>query len=133
MEKSPQVGAAAIIRNAQGELLLGLRKSVHAHGTWGFPGGHVEFMETPEQGVIREVKEETGLDVLSVHKAGYTNDFYPLESKHVVTLFFEVEIQGQPKACEPHKCEEWKWFSPDHFPDNLMPSIYRLMEQGYHF
>lgn len=124
---------AAIIRNSKGELLLGLRKGKHAHGTWGFPGGHLEFMETPEKGIMREVREETGLQVRSARKFGYTNDFYPEEEKHVVTLFYNVEVEGEPKACEPHKCEEWQWFAPNHLPEPLMPPIIHLLEQGYCF
>lgn len=36
-------------------------------GVWLFPGGHVEANETPDAAVIREVKEETGLDIIFMH------------------------------------------------------------------
>ena len=50
--------SALIIDN--GKVLLLHHKKL---GVWFYPGGHVEKNETPEQTVIREVKEETGLDV----------------------------------------------------------------------
>jgi len=133
MEKYPRVGVAAIIRNEMGELLLGLRKSKHANGTWGFPGGHLEFMETPEDCLAREVMEETSLRVTEIKKVDYTNDFYPDEDKHYITLFYEVWVEGEPKVREPDKCAEWKWFPRNQLPKNLMPPIVHLIEQGYKF
>ncbi|MBU4204756.1 NUDIX hydrolase [Patescibacteria group bacterium] len=50
--------SALIIDN--GKVLLVHHKKL---GVWLYPGGHIEKNETPEQTVIREVKEETGLDV----------------------------------------------------------------------
>lgn len=132
MEKYPRVGCAAIIRNSKGELLLGLRKSAHANGFWGFPGGHLEFMETPEDCIAREVLEETALRATTVKKIGFTNDFYPEEQKHYITLFYNVAYeQGEePKVCEPEKCERWEWFAPSALPENIMLPIQHLLEQG---
>ena len=132
MEQRPYIGVAAIVRNPKGELLLGLHKSKHAQGTWGFPGGHLEFMETPEDCIAREVWEETGLRITKVKRADFTNDFYPETQKHYITLFYEVEYEAkeEPKVCEPDKCERWEWFSVDNLPDNMMRPITNLLSQG---
>ena len=56
----------AVIRNESGDLLLARRIDrdiSEAHDTWEFAGGKIEFGETPEEAVIREAKEETGLGV----------------------------------------------------------------------
>ncbi len=56
----------AVIRNDQGDLLLARRIDPdisEAHDTWEFVGGKIEFGEIPEDAVIREAKEETGLEV----------------------------------------------------------------------
>lgn len=53
--------AAALIRDAEGRILLVEVGPVDVR--WGLPGGRLERGETPERGVVREVHEETGLDV----------------------------------------------------------------------
>jgi len=60
--KQPLVGVGAVLV-CDGEILLEKRKNEPGRGKWSIPGGLVELGETVEQSVIREVKEETGLDV----------------------------------------------------------------------
>ncbi len=57
----PCVGA--VIRDDAGRLLVILRGHDPGRGLWSIPGGRIESGETPEQAVVREVREETGLDV----------------------------------------------------------------------
>ncbi|MEM3770350.1 MAG: NUDIX hydrolase, partial [Candidatus Bathyarchaeia archaeon] len=58
----PVVGVGAIII-CDGKILLEKRKGEPGKGKWSVPGGLVELGERAEDAVIREVKEETGLDV----------------------------------------------------------------------
>jgi len=60
----PEVVVAAIIFNAKGEVLL--CKSAKWQHAYVVPGGHVEWGETLEEALIREVKEETNLEVYDV-------------------------------------------------------------------
>jgi mutator protein MutT len=60
--EQPLVGVGAVLV-CDGEILLEKRKNEPGKGEWSVPGGLVELGETVEQSVIREVKEETGLDV----------------------------------------------------------------------
>src|SRR5437763_11981549 len=55
--------AGAVIRDRPGRILLVLRANDPGRGLWSLPGGRVEPGETPEQAVVREVREETGLEV----------------------------------------------------------------------
>lgn len=57
---TPKVGAGAIVFDDDGRLLLMKRAD---NGTWCFPGGIVEVPESPAETVVRETREETGLDV----------------------------------------------------------------------
>ena len=58
----PVVGVGAVIIK-DGKIALIKRGNEPARGKWTIPGGLVELAESPEQAVIRETKEETGLDV----------------------------------------------------------------------
>jgi mutator protein MutT len=58
----PIVGIGAVIVH-EGKILLEKRGNEPSKGKWSIPGGLVELGESPEQAVIREVKEETCLDV----------------------------------------------------------------------
>jgi 8-oxo-dGTP diphosphatase len=60
--KKPVVGVGAVILDGE-KILLEKRKNAPGKGKWSIPGGLVELGEGVEQAVIREVKEETGLDV----------------------------------------------------------------------
>jgi mutator protein MutT len=57
-------GVPAIIRNSKGEILLGKRdkNSLTYPDYWGLPGGLIEYGETVEQAIKRELKEELGVD-----------------------------------------------------------------------
>jgi 8-oxo-dGTP pyrophosphatase MutT (NUDIX family) len=57
---TPKVGATAVIPDGRGRVLLERRAD---DGRWGLPGGWLHPNESPEQGVVREVEEETGLAV----------------------------------------------------------------------
>ncbi len=60
--KQPIIGVGAVIIK-DGKILLEKRKNEPGKGKWSIPGGLVELGETIEQTAIREVKEETGLEV----------------------------------------------------------------------
>jgi len=57
-----QVFAAAVIFNEDKEILL-VKLTYQRFHPWGLPGGSLDYSETPEAGVVREVHEETGLEV----------------------------------------------------------------------
>ena len=56
--------AGAVLHDARGRLLLVQRGHEPNRGTWSLPGGRIEPGETPQQAAAREVREETGLEVL---------------------------------------------------------------------
>lgn len=127
MENLVKIGVCLYIFNSENKVLFGLRKSIHAGGTWCPPGGHLEYGETCEQAVIREVKEETGLCIEKndIKFSGYTDDYFAESTKQYVTLHFICrKFRGKPKVCEPNKCAIWQWFSIDELPQNIMlPNI----------
>jgi 8-oxo-dGTP diphosphatase len=107
-----RVGVGALV--PLGERLLVLRRAgAHGAGTWGLPGGHQEFGESPEQTAVREVAEETGLHVLAIARRGFTDDPMPEIGRHYVTLFVECHVvAGEARIAEPDKATELAWLTP---------------------
>ncbi|KAK4040977.1 NUDIX hydrolase domain-like protein [Parachaetomium inaequale] len=108
-----RVGVAAVIQDAQGRMVLGIRKGSHGDGQWQFPGGHLEMGESPLACAERETLEETGLVVRAEKLVTVTNDVFG-PSKHYITLFVlcrRADEAQEPQVLEPHKCACWEWKS----------------------
>ena len=127
----PQVGVGAIVVKG-GKILLGKRKGSHGAGSWSSPGGHLEFGESIQDCVRREVLEETGLTVKNIRMGPFTNDIFEAERKHYVTLFAVADYaSGDLTLKEPDKCERWEWFEWSHLPRPLFIPVENLRKQGY--
>ena len=98
MEKLiPRVTIGAVIFNNEGKILL--MKSHKWHGKYIIPCGHVEFGETLEQAVEREVREETGLKVEKIEFIRYgemiSSDEFFDKKRHFVSLNFSCQTKEQ--------------------------------------
>lgn len=114
--------AVAVCRND--EVLLLQRQGAAGVGTWGTPGGGLEFGEDPKEAIIRELKEETGLTVLAEHivELGYTNDTHHDRPLQYITLRFATRtFSGEPRNMEPEKCSDMGWFSIKNLPAPMFP------------
>ena len=126
----PRIGVGVLVKNPDGHILLGKRKNAHGDGHWSFPGGHLEFGETPELCAKREVLEETGLMLDKTEPLTFTNDHFEALEKHYVTLFIVATTTGTPENKEPHKCESWHWFPWHEMPRPLFLPIEHLIEKS---
>ena len=118
-----QDGAAAIIVNGDGQILLQSRTD---NNRWGLPGGCQEVGETFEEVVIREVKEETNLDVtmdnlelIAVVSGESRHKSYP-NGDHVynnTVLYCVKNWSGELKWNEESK--KMEFFDLDNLPENL--------------
>lgn len=115
-----------------GKVLLHKRKGGHSPGVWAFPGGHLEFGESFEEGGLRELGEEAGpVNVTTPRLWTVSNTIYKKEGKHYVCVFLLADwISGEAKVMEPSKCECWEWFAWDELPEPLMAGIQDLRKRG---
>ena len=114
----PKVGIGVVIVNAEGKVLIGRRTGSHAR-YYSIPGGHLELGETFEAAAAKEVKEETGLEIINPIVFCVTNNLrtYREEGKHYVSICLLVtKFNGVPANLEPEKCEGWNWIDPHELP-----------------
>ncbi len=92
---NPSAATVALIFNEQNELLVCRRASEPAKGTLDLPGGFCDLYETAEEGISREVKEETGLQVLETrYLFSFPNQYrYSDFVVHTMDLFFLCRVQ----------------------------------------
>lgn len=94
---------------------------------WGIPSGHVEIGETVSEAAVREVKEETNLDVKIEKLIGVYSDptsqvfNYPNgKVVHFITTCFLAEITGGELTCNSDESLEIKFFDQDNLPEDLL-------------
>jgi 8-oxo-dGTP diphosphatase len=105
--------SAAILRD--GKVLIVRRARKPALGVYTLPGGVVEAGETLEQAIVREVKEETALDIAPVTLAGHRevvirDDEGRVERHFVILCFAARWLGGEPARNE--ELDEARWVDP---------------------
>ncbi len=111
--------AAALIAE-DGRVLLQKRQlDRQMGGLWEFPGGKIEFGETPEAALTRELDEELGIVVTVADLKPCTFASAELGSKHLLLLLYVCHVwEGIPAALD---AEELKWVLPEDMADLAMP------------
>ncbi|SDN09558.1 ADP-ribose pyrophosphatase YjhB, NUDIX family [Fictibacillus solisalsi] len=119
-----KAGVAVILLNEENQVLLQKRADV---GLWGIPSGHIEIGETVSEAAIREVKEETNLDIRIKKLIGVYSDpssqvfTYPNgKAVHFITTCFLAEIIGGELRCNSSESLEIKFFEQQNLPQDLL-------------
>ena len=104
------------------------------NGKWDIGAGGIEFGDTAEQTLRKEIMEEYGTEVKEFEFMGYRNDIYRKtpEGKpiHWISLDFKVLVDPKMvKNGEPHKFDEFAWFSKGQLPSPTHSQIPRFMEK----
>jgi 8-oxo-dGTP diphosphatase len=115
---------AAIIRDEGGRVLLIRRGDGRG---WSLPGGLLEPGERLSESIVREVREETGLEVEPVRIVGvysdpaYTHITYPNGDQiHFVSTTFECRQVGGQLRPDGDESLEVAYFAPDALPDGIV-------------
>jgi len=120
-ENKPVVLVAAVaLIDADGRVLIAKRpEGKTLAGLWEFPGGKVAAGETPEAALIRELKEELGIDVTESCLAPFSFASHGYETFHLLMpLYVCRKWSGAP---QPLEHPELKWVRPAKLADYPMP------------
>lgn len=140
MENKPPVVRAGVgvMILKEGKVLLGQRhvdpakadSELNGEGTWTMPGGKIDFGNGIAEAAMREIKEETDLDVNlgDLKLVSLTNDAN--EKAHFVTIGFLCEkFSGEVKVMEPDEITKWEWFPIDNLPKPIFFPSQKIVER----
>ena len=119
--------------DGKGNILLN-KRGVNArdeHGTWDPGGGGLEFDDTVENTLRKEIKEEYCTDVLDYEFLGYRDIHREHNGKrtHWIALDFKVLVdRAKAKNGEPHKFDDVQWFRIDDLPSPLHSQFPKFLE-----
>jgi len=134
--ETPLVGVGAVVVY-QGRVLLVRRGSEPLKGQWSLPGGLLEIGESLSAGVVREVREETGLIVEPVelielldriHRDGELVRYHYVIADYLCRVA-GGELQAASDAEEARWVERAEWNSPSEL--KLDPIMVRVIEAGW--
>lgn len=108
--------------DGQGKFVMGKRNTNTRDemGKWDIGGGGLEFEDSVEQTLRKEIKEEYGTEVLQFEFLSYRDVFRKHNGTptHWIALDFKVLVdKSEVKNNEPYKFDEVKWFTFDNLPE----------------
>lgn len=117
------VGAAVL----DGRRLLAARRlePPHLAGGWELPGGKVEPGESEEEALIRECREELGVDIRLLRRIGGD---WPLGASAILRVWTAEVVDGVPQPLEDHS--ELRWLEPHEWDDvPWLPGDLQVVEE----
>ncbi len=113
-----------VVFDKQGRILIDQRVGdtlESVNGLWEVPGGKLEFGETPEQAIEREILEEIGCKVRAKKLIPYTDIGtleYPDKLQHTVVFYYICELIDDDFAeVHDHKIGGYRWVKPEELDD----------------
>jgi ADP-ribose pyrophosphatase YjhB (NUDIX family) len=120
--RDPKVAVGAVIAGAGG-ILLTRRAMDPGRGRWGLPAGYMEWDERAEDAAVREVREETGLEVRLERLVGV----YSHPDRGVLLVIYAATLVGGTLRADPEECEAVGFFPPEHLPELAFPSTHDIL------
>jgi len=118
-ENFPLICSDGVILN-KGKVLLIKRKIKPFKGFWTIPGGHIDFGETSRESVIREIKEETNIDVEVVNLIKIYDNPKRDPWGHIISIAYLCEpVNTNSLFIENEEVESLYWCDINKLPDNI--------------
>lgn len=132
--QTPKVDVRALIFNELGEILMVKEK---VDGCWSLPGGWADVGYTPAEVAVKEVQEETGLEVKTVRVLGIfdkRNHPHPPEGWYVYKIFILCERIGGEIAKNTTETSDIQYFSLSNLPPLSEPrNIYSQIKMMFDY
>ncbi len=124
---NPTVAAAVVLTRTDGRVLFITRAKEPAQGQLAFPGGFIDFDESAEDGLRREVREEVGLEITALDfLCSHTNEYsYKGVTYPVLDLIFTADVSGDVEARTLDGVARVDWLQPETVPPDRLafPSL----------
>ena len=98
------------------KVLLVRRGADPFKGSWAFPGGFLRINETAEEGALRELREETGLEAAAIGELGVFSDLHRDPRERVVTIAYYALVKPS-EVVGGDDADDAGWFSVDALPE----------------
>ncbi len=133
MVRLVRVAAYAVCRDGERILCCRLAPGEPSPGAWTLPGGGIDFGERPEDAVVRELEEETGLAGRVDGIAAVRSRVFPgrladgrRREMHAIALLYRVTVVGGTLRDEPHgSTDRAAWFTRDELAAERVVTIMR--------
>ncbi|RLA86319.1 MAG: hypothetical protein DRG31_00575 [Deltaproteobacteria bacterium] len=123
---NPLPATAAVAQNPKGEVILVKRAVEPGLGKWCLPGGFLEGDESPEEGVLRELKEETGLEGEIRELIGVVHERSSLYGPVVIIGYRLMVTGGEMRPGDD--AQEVRFFPPGEIPEMAFRSHMKLLQ-----
>ncbi len=125
----PKVIVGALIFDTDQRLFL-MQSAGKFGSQWIVPGGKVDFGESMADGLVREIKEETNLDVTHVEFLGVRELIEP--ERHFVFLEFQCVAMNPAQVRLNHEATQFRWLQKSEIGDlSLAPSTLELIQERW--
>jgi len=133
--RNPKLTVDGVVTR-DGKILLVLRKNEPFRGRWALPGGFVEYGETVEEAVAREVEEETGLATEITGIVGVYSDPGRDPRGHTVSIAYLLSPKDEKEPAGGDDASEAKFFDADELPplafdhDKIIKDALHIIRHG---
>ncbi|TLG72719.1 NUDIX hydrolase [Culicoidibacter larvae] len=121
--------AVFLILIEDGRILLLQRDNTgHEDGNWSLPAGHVEHGESASAAMIREAREEIGIELVPEELQQVFTMHRQSSDRTYIDLYFTAgSYVGKAHNCEPEKCSNLLWFERNKLPLNTIDYVHEVL------